>query len=168
MAARLYAGTAPGGGSAPYIGGPHVGEFGEVCKGPDRHGMQGGNYSGGTSDVCGQRHPLYKGRKGATRSSGGRPAPTRMKGLVGDQFERLRASSLGPIVVACRAATTQVEQVMSGVNVTHFTENLYSEVKLSSVNLRVQLNSANTSPVSLELKVLQKTPIPKSMTLTSY
>ncbi len=39
-----------------------------------------------------------------------------------------------------------MEQVASVVNVTHPTENLYREVKLSSVNLRFQLNSAIQAP----------------------
>ena len=59
-----------------------------------------------------------------------------------DRFVRLTASSQGPTVMACKAATTQVEQVTSVVNVTHCMENLIQGVELSSVNLRLQLNSA--------------------------
>ena len=39
-------------------------------------------------------------------------------GLVDDRFVRLMAA-FGPTIVACRAATTQVEQVTSVDNVTH-------------------------------------------------
>ena len=68
---------------------------------------------------------------------GGRPAPFDLVGRpVGNWFLRLTAS-LGPSVVACRAVTTQEEQVSFVVNVTHLTENLKQGSKVKFCDLKI-------------------------------